>query len=114
MTCDQQASLDLNRSGKPGGQGQYGKVRKRRYANIMIVYRCTDVYNLREIIEEDRGGSGHTSFYWFDLTENNLLIVSSRKAKIELTPKIKIPSWAEAKAREIACVKWDMCCKTSG
>lgn len=59
--------------------------------------------NLREIIKED-----HTPFYRFELNENDLVIVRPRQAKIELTPKIKIPSWAEEKAREIARAKgWD-------
>ena len=59
--------------------------------------------NLRQIIKED-----HTPFYRFELNENDLVIVRPRQAKIELTPKIKIPSWAEEKAREIARAKgWD-------
>lgn len=59
--------------------------------------------NLREIIKED-----HTPFYRFELNENDLVIVRPRQAKVELTPKIKIPSWAEEKAREIARAKgWD-------
>lgn len=59
--------------------------------------------NLREIIRED-----HTPFYRFELNENDLVIVRPRQAKIELTPKIKIPSWAEEKVREIARAKgWD-------
>ena len=59
--------------------------------------------NLRQIIKED-----HTPFYRFELKENDLVIVRPRKAKIEITPKIKIPSWADEKAREIARAKgWD-------
>ena len=59
--------------------------------------------NLRKIIKED-----HTPFYRFELNENDLVIVRPRQAKIELTPKIKIPSWAEEKAREIASANgWD-------
>lgn len=60
-------------------------------------------HNLREIIRED-----HTPFYRFELTENDLVIVRPRQAKVELTPKIKIPAWAEEKARKIAIEKgWD-------
>ena len=59
--------------------------------------------NLREIIKDD-----HTPFYRFELNDNDLVIVRPRQAKIKLTPKIKIPSWAEEKAREIARAKgWD-------
>jgi len=59
--------------------------------------------NLREIIEAD-----HTPFYKFELDERDLVIVRPRRAKISLTPDIKIPEWADEKAREIAHdLGWD-------
>ena len=59
--------------------------------------------NLRQIIEED-----HTPFYRFELDGNNLVTVRPRAANIELGDDIKIPEWAEEKAREIARDKgWD-------
>lgn len=60
--------------------------------------------NLREIIEADA-----TPFYSFELTHDDLVIVRPRDARV--TPgsgSIKIPSWADDKAREIAREKgWD-------
>ena len=59
--------------------------------------------NLREIIKED-----HTPFYRFDLDEKDLVIVRPRQKKIELAPDIKIPDWADEKARAIAHdLGWD-------
>ncbi len=61
-------------------------------------------HNLREIIEKDE-----TPYYWFELDGKDLVTVRPRKAPaVELTPDIKIPEWAEEKAREIARSKgWD-------
>ena len=60
--------------------------------------------NLREIINADV-----TPFYSFEITANDLVIVRPRKARpAVLSPTIKIPLWAEEKAREIAQSKgWD-------
>lgn len=59
--------------------------------------------NLREIIEAD-----HTPFYKFELTNKDLVIVRPRRAKIDLTPAIKIPEWADEQARDIAHgLGWD-------
>lgn len=59
--------------------------------------------NLREIIKED-----HTPFYTFELTDNDLVIVRPRTAKMKLTKDIEIPEWADEKAREIARnLGWD-------
>ena len=59
--------------------------------------------NLRNIIQED-----HTPFYKFELTETDLVIVRPRRVKISVTPDIKIPEWADEKAREIAHgLGWD-------
>jgi plasmid replication initiation protein len=60
--------------------------------------------NLREIITSDV-----TPFYKFELTAKDLVIVRPRKDRpIQLSPSIKIPAWADEKAREIAREKgWD-------
>ena len=59
--------------------------------------------NLRQIIEED-----HTPFYRFELDANDLVIVRPRSAKVELRDDIRIPEWAEERARSIARDKgWD-------
>ena len=60
--------------------------------------------NLREIIEADT-----TPFYSFELTPDDLVIVRPREARaLPLTASIKIPAWADEKAREIAREKgWD-------
>lgn len=59
--------------------------------------------NLRQIIEED-----HTPFYRFELDANDLVTVRPRSATVELGDDIRIPEWAEEKAREIARDKgWD-------
>lgn len=61
-------------------------------------------HNLREIIEKDE-----TPFYQFEINAADLVIVRPRQAPaLELAPQIKIPSWADEKAREIARSKgWD-------
>jgi hypothetical protein len=60
--------------------------------------------NLREIIEADV-----TPFYIFELAANDLVVVRPRKLpSLDLNSKIKIPEWADEKAREIAREKgWD-------
>ena len=60
--------------------------------------------NLREIIAADE-----TPFYQFEIDKNDLVIVRPRKAPaLQLAPTIKIPSWADDQAREIARAKgWD-------
>ncbi len=60
--------------------------------------------NLREIIEADT-----TPFYSFELSPDDLVIVRPRKARgLPLKASIKIPEWADEKAREIAREKgWD-------
>lgn len=60
--------------------------------------------NLREIIEADV-----TPFYIFELAANDLVVVRPRKLpSLDLNSKIKIPDWADEKAREIARDKgWD-------
>ena len=60
--------------------------------------------NLREIIEADV-----TPFYIFELGANDLVVVRPRKLpSLDLNSKIKIPDWADEKAREIARDKgWD-------
>jgi len=59
--------------------------------------------NLREIIETD-----HTPFYRLELTDKDLVIVRPRRTEIELIPVIKIPEWADEKARDSAHSKsWD-------
>ena len=60
--------------------------------------------NLREIIEADV-----TPFYSFELTDKDLVVVRPRKERpVTLSPSIRIPEWADEKAREIARTKgWD-------
>jgi len=59
--------------------------------------------NLREIIQND-----HTPFYRIELTADDLVIFRPRDAKKALSKKIKIPAWAEERARQIAANKgWD-------
>lgn len=59
--------------------------------------------NLRQIIEED-----HTPFYTFEINDKDLVTVRPRKQKIDYDVPLKIPDWAEDKAREIAQQKgWD-------
>lgn len=61
-------------------------------------------FNLHEIIRAD-----DTPFYQFEINEDDLVIVRPRKAPaLQLAPTIKIPSWADEKARDIARAKgWD-------
>ena len=61
-------------------------------------------HNLREIIEADE-----TPFYRFELDGKDLVTVRRRKAApVALTADIKIPEWADEKARDIAREKgWD-------
>jgi plasmid replication initiation protein len=59
--------------------------------------------NLRAIIEAD-----HTPFYRIELTKDDLVIFRPRAEKKALSKKIKIPAWAEERARQIALDKgWD-------
>ena len=59
--------------------------------------------NLRQIIAED-----HTPFYRFEIGDNDLVTVRPRAAKAEVGTDIRIPAWADEKAREIAREKgWD-------
>ncbi|MEP2783908.1 MAG: replication initiator protein A [Pseudoruegeria sp.] len=59
--------------------------------------------NLREIIEED-----HTPFYRIELDDKDLVTFRPRTKQIDLTQDIRIPEWADDKAREIAREKgWD-------
>ena len=60
-------------------------------------------HNLREIIEKDE-----TPFYSFEINGKDLVIVRPRSTTIALTPDIRLPEWAEEKAREIASsLGWD-------
>lgn len=60
-------------------------------------------HNLREIIEKDE-----TPFYRFELDDNDLVIVRPRTTTTALTPDVRLPEWAEEKAREHARDKgWD-------
>lgn len=56
--------------------------------------------NLREIIEAD-----HTPDIRFEIGENDLVTVRPRSAKTEYRPNIRLPEWAEEKARKIAIEK---------
>lgn len=60
--------------------------------------------NLREIIEANA-----TPFYSFELNSEDLVIVRPRKVRTPShIPTIKIPAWADDKARDIAHAKgWD-------
>lgn len=59
--------------------------------------------NLREIITADV-----TPFYRFELNDKDLVIVRPRTAPAELVADIKIPAWADEKARDIARdLGWD-------
>ena len=59
--------------------------------------------NLRQIIADD-----HTPFYRMELTKDDLVIFRPRAVKTALTPDIRLPEWAEEKARVIAREKgWD-------
>ena len=60
-------------------------------------------HNLREIIQKDE-----TPFYHFELTPEDLVIVRPRTTTTTLAPDIRLPEWAEEKAREIASsLGWD-------
>ena len=60
-------------------------------------------HNLREIITSDV-----TPFYRFELDARDLVIVRPRTAPAELVDDIKIPAWADEKARDIARdLGWD-------
>ena len=57
--------------------------------------------NLREIIEADE-----TPFYQFEIGQDDLVIVRPRKAPaLRVSADIRIPAWADEKAREIARAK---------
>lgn len=53
--------------------------------------------NIRQIIEDD-----HTPFYRMELTAEDLVIFRPRSLQNELLPEIRLPGWAEDKARTIA------------
>ena len=53
--------------------------------------------NIRQIIEED-----HTPFYRMELTAEDLVIFRPRSPQNELLPEIRLPGWAEDKARTLA------------
>ena len=53
--------------------------------------------NIRQIIEDD-----HTPFYRMELTAEDLVIFRPRSPQSELLPEIRLPEWAEDKARTIA------------
>jgi plasmid replication initiation protein len=60
-------------------------------------------HNLRQIIADDE-----TPVYKFSLGANDLVTVRPRRTENQITPSIKIPSWADEKAREVARSKgWD-------
>lgn len=53
--------------------------------------------NIRQIIEDD-----HTPFYRMELTPDDLVIFRPRSPQSDLSPEIRLPEWAEDKARTIA------------
>ncbi|WP_027256306.1 MULTISPECIES: replication initiator protein A [Leisingera] len=53
--------------------------------------------NIRQIIEDD-----HTPFYRMELTPEDLVIFRPRSPQRDLLPGIRLPEWAEDKARAIA------------
>ncbi|MFV1601750.1 MULTISPECIES: replication initiator protein A [unclassified Phaeobacter] len=53
--------------------------------------------NIRQIIEDD-----HTPFYRMELTADDLVIFRPRSPQSDLLPDIRLPEWAEEKARKIA------------
>ena len=53
--------------------------------------------NLRQIIEDDC-----TPFYKIELMADDLVIFRPRSASTALAPDIRLPEWAEEKAREVA------------
>lgn len=59
--------------------------------------------NIRQIIEGD-----HLPFYRMELSEDDLVIFRPRSVVTEHVPDIRLPDWAEEKARTIAREKgWD-------
>ncbi|MET4104544.1 hypothetical protein ABIE58_003997, partial [Roseovarius sp. MBR-78] len=59
--------------------------------------------NIRQIIEDD-----HTPFYRMELTADDLVIFRPRSTQSHLSPDIRLPEWAEEKARNVAKEKgWD-------
>lgn len=60
-------------------------------------------HNLREIIKADV-----TPFYRFALDDKDLVVVRPRAASVTVAPDIKIPEWADEKARSAARdLGWD-------
>ena len=60
-------------------------------------------HNLREIIEKDE-----TPFYSFELDDKDLVIVRPRTTTTAIAPDIRLPEWAEEKARDVASsLGWD-------
>ena len=60
-------------------------------------------HNLREIIKADV-----TPFYYFELTEDDLVIIRPRTNKSQISTSIILPEWAEEKARAHANeLGWD-------
>jgi plasmid replication initiation protein len=53
--------------------------------------------NIRQIIEDD-----HTPFYRMELTSDDLVIFRPRSPQSDLSSDIRLPEWAEDKARAIA------------
>jgi plasmid replication initiation protein len=59
--------------------------------------------NIRQIIQGD-----HLPFYQIELNDDDLVIFRPRSLSTEHTPNIRLPDWAEEKARVIAHEKgWD-------
>ncbi len=59
--------------------------------------------NIRQIIKDD-----HTPFYNIELTKDDLVVFRPRQPEKKLAKGIKIPAWAEERARQIAQEKgWD-------
>ena len=56
--------------------------------------------NIRQIIEDD-----HTPFYRMELTPDDLVVFRPRAPQSDLLPGIRLPEWAEEKARKIAKAK---------
>ncbi len=53
--------------------------------------------NIRQIIEDD-----HTPFYRMELATEDLVIFRPRSPQSDLSPEIRLPEWAEDKARGLA------------
>lgn len=59
--------------------------------------------NIRQVIESD-----HLPFYRMELNDNDLVVFRPRTVTTEYAPDIRLPDWAEEKARTIARDKgWD-------